>query len=373
MGGCLCRPCIDLLSKKPEENNGENAIPQYGTANRLPSNDPHGQDLNSDSVVQQLLTSRYNDQGTSRSNFQAYKSFSTTANAVSNIQTVNQGIVTSTLASNRKATRIEGTTTAKLGPQRAIGKSSRFLGESCEPKKREIQSNNRSNNKPHPSSLCNHTIVPKNVQRRKYDPNYYPAASEISVSTSAVYRILRVSPLESRIIRRSITNKHIIIHSIEKIENKFLESSYQMKKRQKLKYFEHIDELDLFHGTKSDNVDSICKNNFNWRFCGTNTGHQFGSGVYFSCNAMYAAYYSSDDDEKVMFIAKVLVGNKCLGTQNMKLPEVGCDTSGKYHDNSVLAKYEDNEYYPAYIIRFHISPDYIPKNRRKRVDNCSHE
>lgn len=38
-----------------------------------------------------------------------------------------------------------------------------------------------------------------------------------------------------------------------------------------------INEKQLFHGTNSKHVDSICRNNFDWRLCGTN-GTSFGKG-----------------------------------------------------------------------------------------------
>ena len=41
----------------------------------------------------------------------------------------------------------------------------------------------------------------------------------------------------------------------------------------------NINELQLFHGTKRSVMESICKNNFDWRHCGTN-GTAYGQGKY---------------------------------------------------------------------------------------------
>ncbi|XP_045461762.1 protein mono-ADP-ribosyltransferase PARP12-like [Harmonia axyridis] len=201
------------------------------------------------------------------------------------------------------------------------------------------------------------SIEHSNVQRTSYDPNYFPVCEKLPYRSPPAYRILQISNYDPEYhdVKKRFTNRRIIIDSIEKIENKFLELSYSYKKQQKLELFPDLEELELFHGTKWIHADSICTNNFNWRLHGTGTGQRFGQGVSFSCNAMYASNYSKDQDDKVMFIAKVLIGETCLGDPSMILPEEGSDTSTKQDDNIVIVKYEDNEFYPIYRIRYHMN------------------
>ena len=55
---------------------------------------------------------------------------------------------------------------------------------------------------------------------------------------------------------------------------------YFRKKRQMQK--EHITEIlekKLFHGTRQNVVDPICRSNFDWRLCGLN-GTVFGQGKF---------------------------------------------------------------------------------------------
>ena len=40
-----------------------------------------------------------------------------------------------------------------------------------------------------------------------------------------------------------------------------------------------VREMQLFHGTSSQFVDSIARDNFDWRLCGTH-GTKFGKGNY---------------------------------------------------------------------------------------------
>ncbi|XP_044756288.1 uncharacterized protein LOC123314902 isoform X1 [Coccinella septempunctata] len=413
MGAWLCRKWV--LCEVETHSNGENLIHSNEFANEEASNCSNRQDLNSDNVIPQnekvtqstYARSKFQDRedsnrehvnntkskNTSQSTDQ-YQGTTTSIFFVEEYQNETKKDNHKTIKvppcitipagyfdSNRKnvATRLDTSklTKPKLhrkhnyvnsnieGPLKMLyncpgnftnnqkGTLSNYGDESCDSKKGVVQSHSTSVN----------SITPINVQKNSFDPHYYPAYSQISISPSDVYRILPVSPKECRIIKRKITNKHIIIDNIEKIDNEYLESRYHIKKMQKLKYFSHIDELELFHVTKLENADSICRNNFNWRFADTKTWHKFGKGVYFSCNAMYAANYSGSGNEKVMFIAKVLVGKKCLGAQRMKIPEEGYDTCGKNQSDILVVKYEDNEFYPAYKIKFHISPDYVSRNR----------
>ncbi|KAJ3647607.1 hypothetical protein Zmor_019477 [Zophobas morio] len=153
-----------------------------------------------------------------------------------------------------------------------------------------------------------------------------------------------------------ITNQTIVVENLVQINNPYLKSAYDLKKEQKVsQYGNKVSEKLLFHGTRKENLDSICTWNFNWRFFGESTGHKFGQGVSFSPNAMYASNYSDTNCyNKVMIIAKVLIAQKCQGNENMVLPLDGCDTSQK-NNGIVIVKYEDHEFLPLYKMYYHIA------------------
>ncbi|XP_028147726.1 protein mono-ADP-ribosyltransferase PARP12 [Diabrotica virgifera virgifera] len=147
------------------------------------------------------------------------------------------------------------------------------------------------------------------------------------------------------------------IHKIEKIHNPYLLGQYAIKKK-------HLEKLSkknkrkipkdirLFHGTGKDEMESICKTNFDWRRAGINSGHKFGQGVSFSATANYATNYTDDKDElKVIIVAKALIGNTCIGYDKMIIPEENCDTSSDKNEN-VFVKYDDGTFYPEYRIYY---------------------
>ncbi|KAJ3647608.1 hypothetical protein Zmor_019477 [Zophobas morio] len=192
----------------------------------------------------------------------------------------------------------------------------------------------------------------RRFKRPRINPNFYePATVE--------YRYLDRSDLPYREIARLITNRSIVIDDIVEVQNPVLERAYNQKKSQRLReYGNSLKEELLFHGTKGSNVSSICRFNFDWRLTGSNKGHKFGKGICFSRNAKYASSYSDKSYYKVMIVAKVLIARICKGYHDMSMPPQGFDTSQKGANGIVLVKYEDNEFYPAYILYYHFNDDY---------------
>jgi poly [ADP-ribose] polymerase 10/14/15 len=81
-------------------------------------------------------------------------------------------------------------------------------------------------------------------------------------------------------------------------------------------------EERLFHGTDKDTMPKINSNSFNKRFCGKNAT-AYGKGVYFAVDASYSISdtYSRPDDQgnKYMYLARVVVGEFCLGNDHMRV------------------------------------------------------
>ena len=124
-------------------------------------------------------------------------------------------------------------------------------------------------------------------------------------------------------------------------------------------------EKELFHGTKPKIVDSICKENFDWRLSGENVGTLYGQGSYFALNASYSDNYAkpiNDDSHRVMFLANVLVGCYVKGDPGMKRPPPKDRNDPKsdlfdscvddMNDPKIFVIFEMDQCYPAYVINY---------------------
>lgn len=141
---------------------------------------------------------------------------------------------------------------------------------------------------------------------------------------------------------------HNRVTRIDKIEHPYLWLMYRLRKIE-FSLLLGSRELLLFHGTKSGNVDSIVKDNFNWRYAGRSAGTACGRGVYFASAASTSAGYCSSA-EKTMFLARVLFARNSVGHTGTTIPQLGCDATG--NGVSVYVKYGDHEYFPQYVIHF---------------------
>ncbi|XP_025029708.1 zinc finger CCCH-type antiviral protein 1-like [Python bivittatus] len=158
------------------------------------------------------------------------------------------------------------------------------------------------------------------------------------------------------------TMKNYKIRRIERIQNPSLWQVFQWQKEQmkKKKGGQNIDERLLFHGTSTSSMKAICMDNFDWRICGTN-GTVFGKGSYFAKDARYSdSYCQSNDNEKMMFVAQVLVGEFTAGSASYNRPPAkSIDKVNSYDscvDNilspSIFVIFEKHQVYPAYIVTY---------------------
>lgn len=152
-----------------------------------------------------------------------------------------------------------------------------------------------------------------------------------------------------RVFRSS--NRLLKIMKIEKVVNTFLLIQYELKKHEYKKKYGTVIEKLLFHGTKKCNVPLICENNFDWRLNGKARGHKFGQGVCFTPYVLYANCFGNRGLVRVMILTKVLVSSHCVGDKNMVIPPGTFDTTTR-SKLQVYVKYEDNTFYPMYIIHY---------------------
>lgn len=92
------------------------------------------------------------------------------------------------------------------------------------------------------------------------------------------------------------------------------------------------------------------------------TGTAYGQGVYFAKDAGCSkGYTDAKDVERCMYLARVLVGNYCKGSSDMKVPppksssqsEILYDSTVDNPANpTIFVVFYDNQCYPEYLITF---------------------
>ena len=136
-----------------------------------------------------------------------------------------------------------------------------------------------------------------------------------------------------------------------RVQNPYLWGCYLLKKDECIKRSgSSVTEKVLFHATGQSNIDSITKNNLDWR---RSFRTKFGCGVSFSPSATYANTWCNRDigSSRALIVARVLVGNSHGGSYCTELPCTGYDTTvGNF--KQVYVKYYDNEFYPEYVIYY---------------------
>ncbi|KAK4314089.1 hypothetical protein Pmani_014619 [Petrolisthes manimaculis] len=147
---------------------------------------------------------------------------------------------------------------------------------------------------------------------------------------------------------------------IERIQNPFMWRALQNKiKEITILYGGDVRKVDvrqLFHGTRSDVVASICAENFDWRLHGTSSGQACGRGTYFSPHFATSYGYCRADSTglKYIFVARVAVGSITQGNSSTIRPPINPTTGVPYESTgdgiNVVVKYDKQEYCPEYIL-----------------------
>ncbi|XP_022804135.1 poly [ADP-ribose] polymerase 14-like [Stylophora pistillata] len=160
-----------------------------------------------------------------------------------------------------------------------------------------------------------------------------------------------------------LMNGKVVIKKIERIQNPSMFNSYMLRKQAMDEKNGTIDnELELFHGTKPDSVKEINVQGFNRSLCGVH-GAAYGDGVYFAKDARYSFSYSQPgpNDERCMYLARVLVGKYTVGEKGLKKPpakdpskpEILFDSVvNREEDPTIFVVFNDFHVYPKYLINF---------------------
>jgi O-acetyl-ADP-ribose deacetylase (regulator of RNase III) len=162
------------------------------------------------------------------------------------------------------------------------------------------------------------------------------------------------------------------IVEITRIQNKWLWEKYVFQhKRMHAKNDGEINELELFHGTRTNDPELIYKNEDGFDMRYSNSG-MWGQANYFAENASYSDRYAhrTYDGYNEMFFAKVLTGDSldCNPDPSLRKPpfkpngsiggglhfaQVQYDTVTGYTKGSrVYMTYDNEKAYPAYLIKY---------------------
>ncbi|XP_015483310.1 zinc finger CCCH-type antiviral protein 1-like isoform X1 [Parus major] len=158
------------------------------------------------------------------------------------------------------------------------------------------------------------------------------------------------------------TMKNYSILKIQRIQNPSLWKVFQWQK-EKMKREnggKEVQEKLLFHGTDVTSMKTICTQNFDWRICGSN-GTNYGKGSYFARDACYShTYCQATPQGRMMFVARVLVGDYVKGNATYVRPPQKCADKMWFYDScvddelnpSVFVVFEKHQIYPEYIIEY---------------------
>ena len=127
-----------------------------------------------------------------------------------------------------------------------------------------------------------------------------------------------------------------------------------------------VNGRQLFHGISPENVEAICKQNFDWRLHGKNAT-VYGEGSYFALNSSYSDNYAKQDSKgsKFMFVAKVLVGSYTKGQSSYRRPlsKEPSNPASDLYDScvddmscpTIFVIFDTDQFYPEYMIKYSTS------------------
>ncbi|XP_077973675.1 protein mono-ADP-ribosyltransferase PARP14-like [Styela clava] len=155
------------------------------------------------------------------------------------------------------------------------------------------------------------------------------------------------------------------ILSVKRIQNEQLYSQFMSKKvevEKKLQKYNTNNPVvrKLYHGTTC--ADDILENGFDKGFAGKNATF-FGRGVYFAVSPKYSHRYTSKEKgvEKTLFLADVITGDFCQGSENMVAPPSRSATNKtELYDSlvndpnqpTIFVVFKDASVYPKYLITY---------------------
>ena len=217
------------------------------------------------------------------------------------------------------------------------------------------------------------------VSAVEYPPEWEPCST--TTVTAMLFELLRYSTEWNCVAQKfQETMPDAEIVSIKRIQNKWLWEKYaQTKKRMHQKNCGVVNELELWHGSRTNAEDIYdSEEGFDMRF---SSEGMWGQANYFAMEASYSVKYAHkrEDGTKELLLAKVLTGdsfesvpNKALrmppekpttSSSEVKLKQVRYDTvNGVTRNCRVYMTYSNDKAYPGYLVQFSVTPKLSPSS-----------
>jgi hypothetical protein len=153
-------------------------------------------------------------------------------------------------------------------------------------------------------------------------------------------------------VRKSYPNSCIVW--IEENINPALRANYERLRDEISARVPDSKEVQFFHGTKEENINSILAGGFDATL---NKTSAYGKGTYFARDAMYSYSYMHPGKEQIsyMFLCDVVLGKPTLGQANTQIPKGYDSFVDRLQDPSIVVTPYDAGAFPRYIIAFHKS------------------
>ncbi|NXK09896.1 PAR12 polymerase, partial [Herpetotheres cachinnans] len=165
------------------------------------------------------------------------------------------------------------------------------------------------------------------------------------------------------------TMKDYSICRLRRTQSPALWQHFQLQKEhiEKRSPGQEVDERLLFHRMSPSSMPAICKQNFNWRTCGTHFtrflthGFFWSLGSYCARDASYSHQYCpSSTDHHSMLVAQIPVGDFVQGNQFYLRPPARPGISNKLLDScvdiqknpSIFVIFGKHHIYMAYILEY---------------------
>ena len=116
-------------------------------------------------------------------------------------------------------------------------------------------------------------------------------------------------------------------------------------------------EKYLFHGTRDQYVEAICRQGFDFRLSGMSSGTSYGKGSYFARDASYSLRYS---DCNKMFVARVIIGEFVKGLPSYTRPPLRDAAKFDNYEScvnneinpSIFVIFDNIQAYPEYLVEY---------------------
>jgi len=159
---------------------------------------------------------------------------------------------------------------------------------------------------------------------------------------------------ESQFFRLFESNASYNVKYVEYVVNPPLVKAFERKRLEIATNMEWEDSKPIlaFHGTAEDNIDNICKYNFDFSRIGSSSGDRgfYGEGIYFSEYASYSMAYAGCNK---ILLCKVLIGRAyTMASIQTGAPQVDGYDSHVSPDGKEIVIFSPDQILPCYVIHF---------------------